>query len=116
MSIEDIQYRHIRALQGHARDEVCGHCGLAWPCDVAEVFAAWDRDSVRQIVTTKALYRDVASRLVRGLTSDTPIKGKPTTRLKRKAEFPESSYDPLVRESAVLGILAAIALEEPTDD
>lgn len=34
---------------------------------------------------------------VRGLTTG--------TRLKRKAQFPESSYDPLLRESAVLALL-----------
>jgi hypothetical protein len=99
-SIEDIQRHHVRTERGHDMTEVCNHDGLAWPCHVARVFMAWDKDGERQIRVTKETYRDVASRLVRDLT-----KG---ANLKRKADHPASSYDPLVRESAVLGILAAL--------
>lgn len=102
-NIEDIQRRHVRTVQGRDRDEVCAQCGLAWPCHVAAVFAAWDRDSERQITATRTVFRDVASRHVRALT--------PGDRLKRKSEHPDSSYDPLVRESAVLAILSLIAEE-----
>ena len=103
-TIEEIQRAHVRTVQGHNRDEVCAQDGRAWPCDVAMVFEAWDKDGARQIAATRAIYRDVASRLVRDLTEGHVWK--------RKAEHPDSSYDPLIRESAVLAILAALATED----